>query len=227
MAPVVGVDEAGRGPVLGSMFVAAVHVPGADHLPDGVTDSKAVSADRRAAFVDEMRAIDEISAEVVEVPAAEIDREAGSLNQLTAGAQAEAVGAILETVNGPAPICLVDACDVDADRFGRWVAAQLPDGITVSAEHGGDETHAIVGAASLVAKAEREAHVDRLATEYGAIGSGYPSDPTTTAFLEEFVAEHGRLPECARRSWKTCAELRTPGRQGTLRKQSGSEVSSG
>lgn len=222
MAPVVGVDEAGRGPVLGSMFVAAVHVPEGDHLPDGVTDSKAVSADRRGAFVEEIRANDEITTHVVEVSAAEIDREAGSLNQLTARAQAAAIEVVLGTANGQAPICLVDACDVDADRFGRWVAAQLPDGVTVRAEHGGDEVHRIVGAASLVAKAEREAHVDRLATEYGPIGSGYPSDPTTTAFLEEYVAEHGRIPDCARRSWKTCAKLRTPGRQGTLREQSDS-----
>ena len=70
-----------------------------------------------------------------------------------------------------------------------------------------DEDHPIVSAASVIAKVERDAHVADLADEYGPLGSGYPSDPETRAFLEAHVAETGQLPGCARASWRTAVDV--------------------
>ena len=64
----------------------------------------------------------------------------------------------------------------------------------------------MVAAASVIAKVERDAHVADLAAEYGAVGSGYPGDPVTRSFLASYVEEHGRLPGCARTSWKTSGD---------------------
>ncbi|NNC25056.1 ribonuclease HII, partial [Salinisphaera sp. USBA-960] len=73
--------------------------------------------------------------------------------------------------------------------------------VDLVAEHGADETHAIVGAASIVAKVARDNHVAALADEYGDVGSGYPGDTATREFLRAYVREHGSLPGCARESW--------------------------
>jgi RNase HII (EC 3.1.26.4) len=58
-------------------------------------------------------------------------------------------------------------------------------------------------AASILAKHEREQHVAALREQHGDVGSGYPSDPVTQTFLEDYVDTHGELPACARRSWQT------------------------
>jgi ribonuclease HII len=88
--------------------------------------------------------------------------------------------------------------------------------VDVESRHGADESDVVVGAASIVAKVDRDAAVAALAEEYGEVGSGYPSDPTTREFLREYVAETGDLPACARRSWQTCADLLAAADQSAL-----------
>jgi ribonuclease HII len=88
--------------------------------------------------------------------------------------------------------------------------------VDVHAEHSADGTYPIVAAASIVAKVERDRRVEELRDEYGDVGSGYPSDPTTRAFLREYVREHGRLPACARASWKTCDDVLCANEQSAL-----------
>jgi len=190
---VFGVDEAGKGPVLGSMFAAAVVADPGD-LPEDVDDSKTVPAERRAEMAAEIR--DVAAVEVAEIPVGRIDAEDTDMNTLTVAAHAEALSAVArDGLTGT-----VDAGDTNAVRFARRA----------------DETDPVVGAASVVAKVERDAHVDRLAAEYGDVGSGYPSDPTTRAFLESYVGDHGRLPPCARESWQTSRDALAAASQASL-----------
>lgn len=203
-----GVDEAGRGPVLGSLFVACVSAdPTA--LPAGIDDSKRLSPTRREALAAELRADERVSVAIVEVTSEAIDD--GSLNALTVAAMADAIDRV-------APGCagVVDACDTDAERFGRRVASETTSEVEIVAEHGADETHEIVGAASIVAKVARDEHVAGLAAEYGPVGSGYPSDGTTRAFLREYVREHGDLPPFARASWQTSRDVLEAADQSAL-----------
>jgi len=111
---------------------------------------------------------------------------------------------------------VVDACDTDAERFGRRVREATTAAVEITAEHGADEEYDLVGAASVVAKVARDTHIDDLADEYGSVGSGYPSDPTTREFLAEHVREHGDLPPFARRSWKTSREALAAAEQSAL-----------
>ena len=83
-------------------------------------------------------------------------------------------------------------------------------------EFGADADDDLVAAASVLAKSARESHVAALEAEYGAVGSGYPSDPTTRAFLREHVATTGDLPACARKSWATCEDLLAAAQQSAL-----------
>jgi len=217
-----GVDEAGKGPVLGSMFAAAVLAsPGA--IPDGVADSKTLSPDRRASLARTLREDDRVAVGVAEIPVERIDDPGTDMNSLTVAAQAEALAAVAEdgAASGIADpedglSGTVDAGDTDAARFGRRVADGVPFDVDVRAEHGADEAYPLVSAASVVAKVERDAHVAALADEHGAIGSGYPSDPTTREFLSEYVEEHGELPPFARESWRTSRDVLAAAEQSSL-----------
>jgi len=204
-----GVDEAGKGPVLGSMFVAAVRAP-REAIPDGVDDSKRLTDGRREALASRLQDDDRVTVEVVEVPPARID--AANMNDLVVDAHADAAGTVATA--GDDGVC--DASDVDAERFATRVATRLDDDVDVTARHGADGDDALVAAASVLAKSAREAHVADLAAEYGDVGSGYPSDPTTRAFLERYVATTGDLPGCARRSWATSTEVLEAAEQSAL-----------
>jgi ribonuclease HII len=206
----VGVDEAGKGPVLGPMVAAAVRVDPTT-LPDGVDDSKRLSAERRTTLDARLRD-GSATVAVAPVSVARIDDPATDMNSLTVAAHAEAVAAV--ATDGDAVV--VDAGDVDADRFGRRVRGAVDADVTVRAEHRDDGSYPVVAAASVVAKVERDAAVERLATDYGDVGSGYPSDPTTREFLREWVRRRGELPDCARASWSTCDDLLAAAEQSAL-----------
>jgi ribonuclease HII len=219
-----GVDEAGKGPVLGSMFAAAVVADPAE-LPGDVGDSKGIPPERREELAAEIREV-AAAVGVAEIPVERIDDEATDMNSLTVAAQAEALAAAAADFDSDAVASgsvsgYIDAGDTNAVRFERRVSEGVADRLDdaspdVRAEHGADETYPVVGAASIVAKVERDAHVDRLAAEHGDVGSGYPSDPATREFLEGYVAEHGALPPCARASWKTSQDALAAATQSSL-----------
>ncbi len=207
-----GVDEAGKGPVLGSMFAAAVRADPAV-LPAGIDDSKNLTPARRGELADQLRADDRVAVAVAEVPPDRIDDPETDMNTLTVAAQAEALDGLVRADDAG----VVDAGDTDAARFGRRVTDRIEADVSITAEHGADEAYPLVGAASVLAKVTRDAHVTALATEYeDELGSGYPSDPTTRAFLREYVAERGELPPCARRSWSTSQDVLAAAEQSAL-----------
>ncbi|MFW6436640.1 MAG: ribonuclease HII [Halococcoides sp.] len=196
MSARVGVDEAGKGPVLGSMFAAAVRGDPAA-MPAAVEDSKALDHATRLELAPAIRER-ATAVTVVEVPVERIDGE-HDMNTLTVEAHAEALAAVADAEDR----AVHDAADTNAVRFERRVAEACPIDCAVRAHHGADTDDPLVAAASILAKVRREAHVERLNEEYGECGSGYPSDPTTRAFLESFVEANEALPDCARASWQT------------------------
>lgn len=217
-----GVDEAGKGPVLGSMFAAAV-LASPDTVPDAVADSKTLSSERRETLAATLREDDRVAIGVAEIPVGRIDAPETDMNTLTVEAQADALAAVVEAgaSSGAADpedelTGIVDAGDTDAARFGRRVADGVPFEVEIRAEHGADETYPIVSAASIVAKVERDAHVSALADEYGDVGSGYPSDPTTREFLSTYVEAHGELPPVARESWQTSRDVLAAAEQSSF-----------
>ena len=211
-----GVDEAGKGPVLGSMFAACVVVPESGVLPPGIDDSKRLSPARREELDAAIRADERIAVGLAEITPEEIDDPATDMNSLTVQAHARAIEEVIEQVVGPDLLGIVDAGDTSAERFGRRVTEGVSVDVSITAEHGADERHAVVGAASIVAKVARDAHVQTIADCHGEVGSGYPSDSTTRTFLADYVDEHGDLPDCARSSWSTCADVLAAASQSAL-----------
>ncbi|GAA0227410.1 ribonuclease HII [Halobacterium noricense] len=194
------------------MFAAAVVVEDTDDLPAGIGDSKTLAPERREAFAEQFREDDTIEVGVAEIPTSQIDDPETDMNTLTVKAHAEAISQVAkENAQG-----IVDACDTSESRFARRVTEGIEYPIEITAEHGADETHTIVGAASIVAKVERDTHVAELEEKHGEVGSGYPSDPKTRTFLRDYVESHGELPDCARASWQTSKDALSACEQSAL-----------
>jgi len=211
----LGLDEAGRGSVLGPLVVGGFLLPESrlGELRElGVRDSKLLSPTRRASIA---RALAELGTpSTISIPPPRIDRAVarGGLNDL----EAEAFGRLVRRARPHRSF--VDACDPVEARFGRLVArrAGVPPG-RVIARHHADRDHLLVGAASIIAKVQRDAEVDALRrTLPEEIGSGYPSDPTTRRYVTDLVERGAPLPFWVRGSWKTVRNLKRAAATRTL-----------
>ena len=155
---VAGVDEVGRGPLAGDVVAAAVILT--DSPPEGVTDSKMLTPERREALAERIRA-EAVSGALGRATVAEIDE----LNILQASllAMRRAVEAL------PIQPSLVL---VDGNRLPRWP-------YEARAIVKGDLTEPSIGAASILAKVQRDAEMLALHEHYPAYGfdrhKGYPT----------------------------------------------------
>jgi ribonuclease HII len=198
---VLGLDEAGRGPGIGPMVLAAVALDGASAavLADaGVRDSKAFGANAaaqrtRARLADLVRERAVWAAiEICEVDEIDAYVTRGALNQL----ERERARRLIER----APACARIVAD------GRTLFSPLSAEFAhLEALDRAEAVHTAVAAASICAKAERDRLFAAIATRYlGAFGTlrggGYVNQPTC-AFVAEFFRRHGQLPPEARKSW--------------------------
>lgn len=197
---IAGIDEAGKGPVIGPMFVAGVMIGNArlNLLMDlGVKDSKKLAPKKREYLAEKIKKI--ANYYILEVKAIQIDelRKTMTMNEIM-------VECFVEVLNNLNPNCVfVDAADVKADRFANNIQEKYGY-IKIVSEHRADNHYPIVSAASILAKVSRDKAVQKLEQEIGIkFGSGYPSDPSTKKFLKEWVEKYGDLPNFARHSWKT------------------------
>lgn len=200
---ICGIDEAGRGPVLGPLVVCGVAVESDQELRSiGVKDSKKLSASRRSAIEPQIRRVAKV--EVVEVQAEEIDalRESMTMNEL----EARVFATIIERLHPE--MAYLDAADANEAAFGRMVQSQLRCSARTCSRHKADELFPVVSAASVVAKVARDARVREIEAEIGQpIGSGYTSDPKTISFLRNWIGKNGSFPPHTRRSWATSQNL--------------------
>ncbi len=203
-----GIDEAGRGPVIGPLIIGCVVLDreGREKLGDlNVRDSKRVSPKRRARLEPEIKK-HAVEWGLIEIPPVEIDvlRKRHSLNAIEAMKVAEIILS-LEKVPG---VIYVDAVDNGADFYRKRVLDYLTsmnNGFIIPeiiSEHKADDRYIEVSSASILAKVERDRIVECLRNEYGDFGSGYPSDDRTTEFIKGIIRE-GEIPEFVRRSWNT------------------------
>lgn len=198
-----GVDEAGRGPVLGPLVVAAVLVESDKPLRKlKVKDSKLLTPAKREELAPKIRE-QALRVEIRVIPAEELNaRMPGqNLNEIEVDAFAE----LLEKL-GPSS-AILDACDVNAERFGRNVGARVTHPITIQAMHEADARHPVVAAASILAKVERDRLMSEIRAAHGACGSGYSHDVATQEWLAAYVRTNNKLPPFARREWETSRRL--------------------
>jgi len=205
---ICGVDEAGRGPVMGPLVIAGITAVNQSVLQEsGVKDSKKLTPKHREILAQKIRNIaDEI--EVVIITASDIDdmRKVMTLNEIE-------VHGFTKVIKKLKPdLCYVDAADVNDARFGKNIEQYLSKKTQVVSKHKADDIYPIVGAASIIAKTTRDKEVKKIETQLTKkldlpLGSGYPSDPITQKFLRTYVTEYGKLPPHTRHSWKTAQTI--------------------
>ena len=208
---VAGVDDAGRGSVIGPLVIAGVLVRQEDLsvLRDlGVKDSKLLSAHRREVLAVEIRKVS-MNHHIVKLCPSEIDavvrsgRKLHKLNYLEAQAMARVLDALKPDK------AYVDASDVLERRFKAHIQECMSSKVDIVSEHKADRNYPVVSAASIIAKVERDSEIADLAEKYGDFGSGYPSDQKTIDFLRRCCADTtDEYPDYVRKSWRPARKVK-------------------
>ncbi|ADC47688.1 ribonuclease HII RnhB [Methanobrevibacter ruminantium M1] len=207
----LGLDEAGRGPVLGPMVVAGIVIPEKKEKiieRMGVKDSKRITPKRRAVLYRKLTRM--FDYETVEISAKDIDllRAKGvNLNQIEKLAMMRIIAKL------KADTIIIDSLDIKEGRLEEEMQNFVGEGSKVIAEHKADDKYIVVGAASIIAKTKRDEIINQINKEYirstgnkDGIGSGYPSDPKTKNFLKNY--KYDEMPDFVRRSWGTVQRIK-------------------
>jgi len=202
---VAGVDEAGRGSILGPMVVAGVRIDESKlkqlHLL-GVKDSKKLAPRTRERLYRKiLKVVDDYY--ICKVKPEKIDQYVSMkrLNTLEANAMAVVINRLKPQ------IAYVDSCDVKPERFRAAVMATLKCKARIDSSHHADSNNIAVSAASIIAKVNRDREIAKIGKRIRNIGSGYPSDKRTMRFVNRWVRAHGKAPKFARSSWRPLREL--------------------
>ena len=210
----IGVDEAGRGPVIGPMVVVALRVKDDTLLKElNVRDSKVLSPARREELYGRIKAISTFQLEVVSADEIDELRKSRTMNEIELDIFASVIGKLMHDRDE----IFVDAADVREAYFGNQIALRLKSStcdavFKMVSKHKADSIYPVVSAASIVAKVTRDHLVADIEKELRKtldrpLGSGYPADPVTISFMENWIKKEGDLPPHTRRSWDTAQHL--------------------
>jgi ribonuclease HII len=205
---VCGIDEAGRGPVIGPLIMGCgcFDEEGREELKKlNVRDSKKVAPSRRRSLEPRIKEI-ALEWNLVKIQPSEIDylRRKHSLNYI----EAMKIADIILTLEKTPHRIIVDSADTIPEEYkrkiihcvnSRHVDFTIPE---IVSEHKADDRYIEVGAASILAKVERDREIEKLKETHGEFGSGYPADELTKEFVKKLLRE-GQLPDFVRKSWNT------------------------
>lgn len=205
---ICGIDEAGRGAVIGPMVIAGVLIDqdkARELISIGVKDSKKLTAGTRAELSKLIRDLAE-DIEIIVLDASTIDsstrrRRSCGLNELEAKVFAEIINRLRPDA------AYIDLPSMKYEGFRRLIEDNLKHRCSLILEHKADENYPIVSAASIIAKCERDRLIEELKPELGDFGSGYPSDIKTRKFLMELARSRGMNCPHIRSSWRTLAKI--------------------
>jgi len=218
----LGIDEAGRGPVIGALFISGVVIDsnGAQELfEQGARDSKKLSKEKR----EELYPVIEDKSDWIcslEVKASEIDfeRQRISLNELEAQKMAKIISKALEQ-DFELDRIVMDLPDPNAEKFLSRLRkyVDIPEEVEVKAEHGADDNYAVCSAASIIAKVNRDNQVSRLSKENKIdLKTGYPHEKKVQEYLRDVMKEEGEYPDFVRTSWETAERAKNDKEQSKI-----------
>ena len=205
-----GVDEAGRGSVIGPLVVAGIIIKKSKLkklVQIGVKDSKKLSRKKRNYLFHEIVDIAEFTC-VYKISPKEIDENVNlnNLNKL----EGRIMAAIINHLKGD--IAYIDSCDVNIKRYTTLLTSYLgpyKSNVKIFAMHKADLLNIAVSAASIIAKVIRDNEIETIQEQFQNIniGSGYPADRRTIEFITSFVKEKNNFPDFIRRSWKPVRKI--------------------
>ncbi len=204
---ILGIDEAGKGAVVGSLFIGGALITEdkkAELRRLGVKDSKDIAPDKRDGMENGIKSIvDDFI--VLEIPANKIDelREEMNLNQIEVVKMAEMINKLKPDV------VIIDSPQASTEKFASYVRAKLDNkDIEIICENKADEKYPPVSAASVLAKVSRDRSIRNLEEELGVeLRSGYPHENVVIKHLEEVWDREGKWPDYVRKSWNTAIKI--------------------
>jgi ribonuclease HII len=210
----LGIDDAGRGPVIGPMILAGclINDAQAKELKQlGVKDSKQLTPKRREYLADLIR--EKVETFEVEIISPKVidgnGKDRIKLNEVEAIACAKIINKINKGFDKIHVV--VDCPSTSLVKWGDYLKRRIKNlsNLEVSCEHKADQNHVSVSAASILAKSVREKEMSKLKEKYGdEIGSGYTSDPNTQKFLKKHARkyEHDGIFRKTWITWKKAIE---------------------
>ncbi|MEK6915524.1 MAG: ribonuclease HII [Nanoarchaeota archaeon] len=216
----LGIDDTGRGPIIGPMFLAGVLIKSEDEktLKElGAKDSKLLAHPIRVKLSQEIKKISKFH--IVESSPEKIDKAVETINLNTLEAK-EAAEIINKLNNKKDKIkVIVDCPSVNTEAWKNKMISFIEhkDNLKILCEHKADFNYPVVGAASIIAKVAREEAVAKIKEKFGNIGSGYPADPVTIDFIKskgKDLANTGIV----RTSWATWKNLFNKGDKSSQKK---------
>lgn len=201
---VVGIEEAGRGPVIGPlvMVITSIDKDKEEELVSmGVKDSKLLTPSQRYDLFDKIK-LKLKGYKIVIISPKEIDKtletEGTNLNFLEADTSVKLIKDMSNNLKIDRVI--LDCPSTNTSAYRDYVKHKLKDPkIEIIAEHKADVLYPIVSAASILAKVTRDNEVKKIRGQIGIdFGSGYPSDPKTVKFLEE---NYDKYDDIFRKTW--------------------------
>jgi ribonuclease HII len=203
----LGIDEAGRGPVVGPLVIAGCLLDEKYELELkklGVKDSKKTTKEQREKLEEEIKKRAE-TFEIIIIPPLEIEDKNTHgilLNELEAIAAAEIINRINKGFNKIKVI--IDCPNPNTENWRQIVLSKIDNKSTleVACEHKADVNHIAASAASILAKRVRDKEMIILNEKYGNVGSGYCHDPITIKFIEENLKKYEN-DGIFRKTWAT------------------------
>ncbi|MFP4118097.1 MAG: ribonuclease HII [Candidatus Woesearchaeota archaeon] len=212
----LGIDEAGRGPVIGPMVIAGVVLDknGERQLKDaGVKDSKMLSIEKRKSLIELIKEVS-VSNKIMILEPKEIDEALDSINSNLNRLEMLNMAMIANSLDSEEIVIDAPTSNIDSFRNELRVYLKKKDR-KIILEHKADINFVSVAAASILAKVTRDWEIEKIKIKYGIeIGSGYPSDPKT----REFLAENYNKYDFFRKSWSSWKRLvqKTDNKQSKL-----------
>jgi ribonuclease H2 subunit A len=209
----VGIDEAGRGPVMGPMVYACCAWPiqnKQEYSSLGFADSKVLTEAKRDKLFNILSELSQVKQKTCVlsseyISTSMLSREKVSLNAISMESAEKLVRDLL--ADG------VNIKEVYVDTVGKpeiyqaRLSKEFP-GILFKVSVKADSLFSVVSAASIIAKVTRDSYIKQYSSVLGSIGSGYPADPETQKWLRNNVDPcFGFSSKYIRVSWKTITEL--------------------
>ncbi len=220
---IIGVDDAGRGPLIGPMVLAGVLIKIDDQevlKEAGVKDSKMLTQEKRLSLESFIKS-KSLGYKAVLVPPVEIDEAVLSgrnLNNLEAVKCAEVIDYLnTEKFRDKEIEVIVDCPSPNTNAWRAVLISHIKysKNLNIKCEHKADANHPCVSAASILAKLAREEAVAEIKKQFGETGSGYLTDPVTQTFIKEKSLELENSG-IFRKSWATWKNLLADKKQKKL-----------